>query len=266
MLGKLIKHELNATARYFLPLFLIAIVLTPITRFTLWIGNYPGILKFIPTVIVFAYIASLIVIVCASVLLIIHRFYKSMVTGEGYLMHTLPVSMESHILSKLTVAGIWTIASYFVIALSLSMMFFTPERFSTLLFKLTYAWDSICNPVSGFQLTLFIAEVILVSLFSIFTSPLIFYASIAIGQVISKNKVLGSIIGFFIIQFVSQILGVIFMVPFGFYSKQIGDSADSMVSFFTGFFFPVTILLAIITQAILFGITDFIFKKKLNLE
>lgn len=266
MLGKLIKHELKATARYFLPLFLIAIVLTPITRFTLWIGNYPKILQFIPTVIVFVYVASLIMVASASILLIIYRFYKSMVTDEGYLMHTLPVSSESHILSKLTVASIWTISSWLVIFISIFGMFFTPDRLSLLLDKLSYAWFYFNTTVNSSLMALLIIEIIFIVILGIFTAPMIYYASIAIGQVISKNKILGSIIGFFIIQVVSQIISVILMVPIGFYGDRVSDSANSMLSFFVNFFFPVTILLAVFTQIILFGITDYIFKKKLNLE
>jgi len=266
MLGRLIKHELKATARYFLPLFLIAIVLTPITRFTLWIGNYPKILQFIPTVIVFVYVASLIMVASASILLIIYRFYKSMVTDEGYLMHTLPVSTESHIMSKLTVSSIWTISSWLVIFISLSGMFFTSERLSLLIDKLSYAWFYINTTINGSLVVLFIIEIIFLVILGIFTSPLIYYASIAIGQVISKNKILGSIIGYFIIQVVSQIIGVILMVPVGIYGDRVGDSADSILSFFASFFFPATILLAVFTQLVLFVITDYIFKKKLNLE
>ncbi len=265
MLGKLIKHELKATARYFLPLFLIAIVLTPITRFTLWIGNYPPILQFIPTVIVFIYVASLIVVASASILLIIYRFYRSMVTEEGYLMHTLPVSTESHIFSKLTVASIWTISSWLVIFLSICGMFFTQERFSTVTQKISYVWYQIQTTVNSSLLVLFIIEIVFLLLLGVFTAPLIYYASIAIGQVISKNKILGSIIGYFIIQIVSQIIGVIIMVPLGFYGDRISDTANSL-GFFANFFFPFTILFAVITQLILFGITDYIFKKKLNLE
>nr|WP_314465265.1 hypothetical protein [uncultured Clostridium sp.] len=266
MLGKLINHELKATARYFLPLFLIAIVLTPITRFTLWIGNYPPILEFIPTVIVFVYVASLIVVASASILLIIYRFYKSMVTDEGYLMHTLPVSTESHIFSKLTVASIWTISSWLVIFLSLFGMFFTQERFSTLIQKLSYAWFQFNTTINSSLLVLFIIEFAFLLLLSVFTAPLIYYASIAIGQVISKNKILGSIVGYFIIQIASQIIGVIIMVPIGFYGDRVSDSANSLLAFFANFFFPLTILFAVFTQLILFGITDYIFKKKLNLE
>lgn len=265
MLGKLIRHELKATARYFLPLFLIAIVLTPITRFTLWIGNYPPILQFIPTVIVFIYVASLIVVASASILLIIYRFYRSMVTEEGYLMHTLPVSTESHIFSKLTVASIWTLSSWLVIILSICGMFFTQERFSTVTQKISYVWYQIQTTVNSSLLVLFIIEIVFLLLLGVFTAPLIYYASIAIGQVISKNKILGSIIGYFIIQIVSQIIGVIIMVPLGFYGDRISDTANSL-GFFANFFFPFTILFAVITQLILFGITDYIFKKKLNLE
>ncbi|MDK2807466.1 MAG: hypothetical protein PWP24_197 [Clostridiales bacterium] len=269
MLGKLIKHEFSATARYFLPLFVIALVLTPITRFTVSLGEYPGIFRFIPIVIVFAYVASLVVIVAASVLLIIHRFYKSMVTEEGYLMHTLPVSIEGHIFSKLIVASVWSICSFLVIVISLFMMFFTPANFSEFMRALSYGWSEILQDINASHVTLLIIECIILMVIGIISSPLVFYAAIAIGQVIAKNKVLGSVIGFFIIQFVSQVLGGILLVPFGYFTERFANTADNItqqMSFMTGIFFPVIILMSIATTAILFGITDYIFKNKLNLE
>lgn len=268
MLGKLCKHELKATARYFLPLFLIALVLTPITRFTVLSSEFPGLLKFIPIVIAFAYIASLLVIAAASVLLIIHRFYKSMVTEEGYLMHTLPVSIETHIFAKLIIAALWSIASLFVIFISLFMMFYTPERFSDLMDILNEFWNSIAIYKIGGQLTIVIIESVVMILFGIFTAPLIFYASIAIGQIILKNKILGSVLGFFIIQVVSQVLGLISLIPFGGNLNFVNDtlSVTSQIQLMTNLFFPIILIRGLISSIILFLITDFIFKKKLNLE
>ncbi|MFA9465971.1 MAG: hypothetical protein ACERKN_16950 [Velocimicrobium sp.] len=265
MLGKLCKHEIKATARYFLPLFLIALVLTPITRFTVSLGDFPGILKFIPVVIIFAYVASLIVVAAASVLLIVHRFYKSMVTEEGYLMHTLPVSSEMHIFAKLIISSLWMVASTLVIVLSLFLMFFTPDRFSHLLNEWHSLWNSIALYGSTAQITLTIIEIIICMLIGIFTSPLIFYASIALGQVISKNKVIGSVAGFFIIQIASQILGVIAMIPLGYTMDSI-DTVSTQISVMTNLFLPFCIIIALVSSIILFLITDFIFKKKLNLE
>lgn len=267
MLGKLCKHEIRATARYFLPLFLITLILTPITRFTVSLGDFPGILGFIPVVVIFAYVASIIVIAAASVLLIVHRFYKSMVTEEGYLMHTLPLSMETHIFAKLIVASLWEVASIVVILLSLFMMFFTPSRFSSFLQELSILWNHIgtYGLASPAQITLLSVELILLCLIAIFTAPLVFYASIALGQVISKNKILGSIAGFFIIQIVSQVLGTISIFPFS-YAINTFDSTIPEISVVSNMFFPYCIVISLVSGVILFLLTDFIFKKKLNLE
>lgn len=268
MLGKICKHEIKATARYFLPLFLIALVLTPITRFTASIGEFPGLIKFIPFVVIFAYVASLLVVGAASVLLIIHRFYKSMVTEEGYLMHTLPVSTETHIFAKLIVAALWSIASALVIFISLFMMFYTPNRFSEFINNWNQGWIIATSYINGAQMTVLNIEIIVMIIIFILTTPLVFYASIAIGQIICKNKVLGSVIGFFIIQVISQILGTISIVPFGFIFDPIeySNSITRQIQMMTHVFFPYLILISIITGVVLFLLTDFIFKKKLNLE
>jgi hypothetical protein len=264
MLGKLIKHELRATARIFLPLFLIAIALAPITRFTLWFGDYPGLLGVIPRIIAFAFVCSLIVIVCASVLLIIYQFYKSMVTREGYLMHTLPVSTESQIFSKLIVSSIWIIASNLVIFLSLFIMFFTTDPDIMSFFKKGIVYFSTFISESSWSI-LVIAEGIFLGIWTLFTFPLVFYASIAIGQGINKHKIFGSVIGFFIIQIATQVVGAIVTIPCSSIVENISDSVHSSQYVIAVALF-IFIILSILNQVILFGITDYIFKKKLNLE
>lgn len=267
MLGKLIKHELKATARYFLPLFLIALVLTPITRITAHFGDLRGIFQVIPAVIIFAYVASLLVIAAASVILIIYRFYKSMVTEEGYLMHTLPVSTETHIWAKLLVAALWSVASVLVISLSLFMMFYTKENFNILMYGLSQGMNFLTTMYNG-HVALIVIEFIILLIIGVITSPLVFYASIAIGQVLSKNKILGSVAGFFIIQIASQVLGTLSIIPFGFtiYRLDSMTQVSQQMAFFSNLFMPYLILIALVSGVVLFLITDLIFKKKLNLE
>ena len=49
---------------------------------------------------------------------ILQRFYKNLLSGEGYLMHTLPVRPWQHIASKLIAAVVWTVLSFFVVCVS----------------------------------------------------------------------------------------------------------------------------------------------------
>lgn len=87
MLRKLIKYEFRATARVMLPLYLVTIVLALLTRgASLWLE-----------------LATFIV----AVVLAVFRFRKNLLTDEGYVMFTLPVSPHSLVCSKLIVSTVW---------------------------------------------------------------------------------------------------------------------------------------------------------------
>lgn len=268
MLGKLIKHELKATSRWFLPLFALVLILTPINRLTIpTMDKLDGILQVIPGFIMFAYVMSLIVMFAATTLLIIYRFYKSMVSGEGYLTHTLPVSVPALIWSKLLIAALWSAASLVVFFLSLFILLFSPghfqefmREFNSILPEIRFAIHQIIGEAS---MVMFTIQIILLIVISFITAPLIYYASIALGQVISKNKVAGSVAGFFIISVAGNIISGILAVPGGYIINKL-DFNDFRV--FTNAILPVSLVMALLAAAIYYGITYYIFKYKLNLE
>lgn len=279
MLSKLIKHEFKATARYFLPLFVIVLLLTPITRLTHELGQFKGYLQFIPRIITFAYVASIMVIIAACILIIIYRFYKSMVTEEGYLMHTLPVTPAQHIWSKLLVSSFWSIASMLVVWLSLIIMFYEAGDFSEFFRDFRKIFSELSSPAYAdlhFNMILIIIEVIILILIGLITGPLVFYASIAIGQVISKNKALGSIAGYFIIQFATQIITIISFIAIGSsmndffdpyqYSMDYAQSNLLISSAIARQILPAAIVFILVMSTVYFVFTNYVFKRKLNLE
>jgi hypothetical protein len=85
MLGKLFKHEMKACARLLLPLYLVLVVLAVMDRIVLGIHLFKGVIAIVPgaftTIFVFANIAIAVI----SSVIVIYRFYKNMVTDEGYL-------------------------------------------------------------------------------------------------------------------------------------------------------------------------------------
>ncbi len=135
MLRKLIKHEIKATIK---PLIIITIAVSVI-GLVFW-GSFrlvlAGVLPYLIEAMVtfnnnvdtspleeqFPYYISSIVLSISAILLIgaivtvfiilLHRFYKSMFTREGYLTFTLPVSTGSLIFSKTITA---TISLIFII-------------------------------------------------------------------------------------------------------------------------------------------------------
>lgn len=264
MLGKLCKHELRATARWFLPLFGLVLILSPINRFTIpTMDKLDGILQVIPGFIMFAYVISLVIMFAATVLLIVFRFYKSMVTDEGYLTHTLPVSVSDHILSKMLVGALWTLASIVVFMLSLFILMFSPDGYRSFMDAWPYVASVIREVVGTASMTVFLAEIFILMLGSIITAPLVYYASIALGQVLAKNKIAGSIAGFFIISVASNIITGILMVPVTYMAANYDYNNFGL---FTQILLPGSIAILILSAGIYYFITYYIFKNKLNLE
>lgn len=125
MFLKLVKHEFKATYKIFLQMilgFLLMNFITVImlTLFKRRIGNtnslgvLDGAVGFTIGLCVLGFIALSIV----SFILLIRRFYVSMVGKGAYLSYTLPVSSYALVGAKLLVANIWTLLVQLVLFIS----------------------------------------------------------------------------------------------------------------------------------------------------
>lgn len=124
MLGKLMKYEIKATQRIFLPLYgLILVFALLIKVFMLFnIQNARG-MAIIPFVITMIIYCVLIAAVCVMTLVVtIQRFNKNLLGDEGYLSFTLPVKVHSHIDSKMIISLMWTVLSLIVSAVSIFIL------------------------------------------------------------------------------------------------------------------------------------------------
>src|SRR5690554_3907592 len=102
MLGKLLKHEIKATSRLFLPMFASVILVALINKvvsspfeqnglsFSLVIRG-SDLMSLIQLFSVLTFILLLLVAIGMSFFVMIQRFYKNLLRDEGYLMFTLPV-------------------------------------------------------------------------------------------------------------------------------------------------------------------------------
>ena len=119
MLNKLLKHEYKATSRYMIPLYLILLITTILSKITLSLNVYYGVLSFIKNFLIVIYFFSLIIVGILTFVVLIERFYKNMVTNEGYLTFTLPAKTSQILNSKLIAAITWSLVSILLILVSL---------------------------------------------------------------------------------------------------------------------------------------------------
>lgn len=258
MLTKLMKYEWIATARYLIPLYIVLAFMTVFSKIVLSLSIFNGKLLFVSNSIFLLYILSIITVAITTFLLIIMRFYKNLLTGEGYLMFTLPVKVHELITSKLIISMLWVILSFLFCFGSLLLVIpsttaINPNASS---FTLTTIFNEIT--IYGVGRTLFfILFLFLILVFNILT----FYASIAVGQSISTNKIFGSIVAYISIYTICQVFAGILILIGILFNIDVNDDKMIMTLVIT-----LGIVLAVIGIIVFYAFTNNVLKKRLNLE
>ena len=209
MLGKLLKQDFRATARIMLPLYAAVPVLGLFTNLiTRLCENQNGFLiRAIGALVSFVFSLSLIAAVVTTVVLMILRFYRNLMTDEGYLMFTLPV-----------VSIVWFLGTFAVDALGLLLSgtiggYEDIVRFRfAFTFGAPYSMPTITQAQAGW---LTVGVVVLVVLCGL-ALCLMTYAAMAIGQSFKKNKGLMSVVFFFVLWIGTRlVLALIFGAFYG---------------------------------------------------
>ncbi len=261
MLGKLFKHEMKATARLLLPIYIVLAAFTIMDRIVISLDIFHGVFVIIPGFITIGFVLSIAAIIIVSFVIIIHRFYKNLITDEGYLMFTLPVRTRELINSKLFAGVIWTIASSLAAIAAILIVVTARMDYHDFWSGFRIACQQFNNELGGLG-TLMIIEFIVLIIISVFNGVLMIYVSIAIGQLFNGHKIIGSFAAYIGISFAIQIITTVLMVVGGLafetYFTEIGSLPHLVIPFYIVF-------MVILTGLFYFG-TDYIFKRKLNLE
>jgi hypothetical protein len=158
-----------------------------------------------PSVIGIALSVILIVAVFVITLIItLQRVDKNLLTNEGYLMFTLPVSTDRLIWSKLIVASVWNILSIVIVFIAIGIMAITEFNLADALRCFSELLDSV--GIYGGTLAAFIVEFIVLCLTSLLSGILTFYACMSVSLLMNKHRVLFSFVAFLVFNTVGQIL------------------------------------------------------------
>lgn len=131
---------------------------------------------------VFLFGAACVAMAVGMTFIIVIRFYKSLMGDEGYLMHTLPVKEWELITSKGMSATLYTIGCAIVVLISLAI--FTKGAAVVELAKgFPYFLE---HPVY----ILYVVQALVILIFGIVKSVYQVYASLAIGQLVDKHRIL----------------------------------------------------------------------------
>lgn len=287
MLGKLLKYEFKSTSRvlWFLYAGLIAVSLIfglvirvninvddiYITPTAIQSNDTLGLLmSILLSALGIIYVLLIYAIFITTTVVIVMRFYKNMLGGEGYLMHTLPVKTSSLIVSKIITSFCWMVIAAVVVVISTIVLGFSSGIIG---YALKYAnWQEI---VEGFKMVMSMFGVsgwtfILLLIVSSISSIITYYTSMAIGNLANNHKFLFSVLAYVGIGIVLSIILSITSVVGG---MNIMDTASS--ANYTDFttqmeaFMSYNVWTAIGTQIAVavggFFLTNYLLSKKLNL-
>ncbi|MBD7912149.1 MULTISPECIES: ABC transporter permease [Clostridium] len=266
MLRKLLKYEFKATARILLPLYGALIIFSIINKFFIGTNNnYERLsgLGHIPAVItMFAYVATMVAVIVVTFFIIIQRFYKNLLGDEGYLMNTIPVSLNKNLMSKLIVAIVWNIVSVAIAIISIVIMAYTPGDFSNVfrdIGQILYVGFSEI----GINMVTILIEIIIIILVGVVESTLMIYASISLGHLANRRKILSSFGAFIVLSMVINSI-------FGAVSSFI--NIEGVVNITTTNLAPIHKFLLfgigseILLSIIFYVICHYVLRNKLNLE
>lgn len=261
MLGKLLKYEFKASSRILIPLYFILLLTAGINRVILLFDIFDGPLTVIPMIMKTLFILSVITILISTFLLMIYRFYKNLLSDEGYLMFTLPTKTHQLIISKFLATLIWTIVSVIVIVCSIGLAFCTPENIKLVINSVKEYFYQL-GIITGDNAIVTIIMLILLCFMALTTYVLLIYASIAIGQLFSRNKIVGAFVSYIGINTIMQLVLLLVLAMTNVFRLIIMNNVNKI---------PVRLLLIIIVyqcivSTIFFIATNKIFQKKLNLE
>ncbi len=229
MLGKLIKHDFRSLSRILLPTQL-AILGASILATAGFVFNFKlqytgtfgslsesGLLALAKAITAFLSGLMLLAIFAASVLIlfiIFQRFYKNLMSSEGYLTFTLPVTAAEILWSKLITAGVWMLISSVVIFLSLNIFILFGTSSGTALnlefYREVGHFIGQAFEIIGGRLAWPLLEFALFAIVGTVFEILHIYLALIIGGAVSqKHKVLAGIGFYFAINIGVSILSTI---------------------------------------------------------
>ena len=239
----------------------------------------------ITTSLIFLFMVILATISLGTFAIIVIQFYKTMVSDEGYLTHTLPVTVDQLLISKGLAGFIWNVIAIIAMALVVLLFIFltlvtTGAIHSDMWLDIAKGWNSFVSEMSsalklvyGDIMTSFILwgiELIIALIIGTFTKLFLVYLSIALGQSVKGHKFLWSTIFYICIligtSMISQVVTTILMLIFGVSSGSDVFSSTSYLNFTMHGSMLTGIVLSAAYLAGSYLLSRHMLKNRLNLE
>lgn len=280
MLGKLVKEEFKSYRMSFGIMFLAGVIFTIFMKIICMLPYQQEVKHLIQGIGFYSYYYIILLIGVAASVLVIVRFYSTMVGDRGYLTWTLPAKSSTIIWAKLiggmlwkVIAGVVTIVlfciflvgKYWVIWNDFTMDITLNEMNRHELHAIIRELLGLFRPEYLIPIVLFLIAVLI---FQIMPQLLIYFC-IAVGQLFGKWRIVASIGCYFVIMIVMEILmiaGIAIMAVGGASVASVGFFESMSVPGIINFILGIMIVVGLVLSIMFFVFTNMIFKKHLNLE
>ena len=213
MLRKLMKYEFGALSRVLLPVYGVVLLLSGIGRIGRSIDlSAKGVFLLLSGLFTFVYVFAIIAAVMLTVFLVIQRFYKTMTCDEGYLTHTLPLSIHTIVGAKLVSAFVWIICAAAVALLGIAILLADKDAWQLFMDMFTPEATAAFYEENGLHFWTMLCWIGALVLISIINQTLMFYAAVSVGQMAGRHKLLGSAAGYMVLYLIGQMLTVGFLL------------------------------------------------------
>lgn len=217
MLGKLLKYEFRATVRIMLPVICALLALSVVARIAA--VNFAGsrMLTIIGAFFVVAYFLAILAAAALTTVTLVYRFYKSLLSNEGYLTFSLPAGVHAQLWCKLIASAVWIIVTFLAIVASIAIVATPVSLADEVMPDVEYMlrWLEHAYGLGAAQLVTFAVELLAAMFLASIGGCLTFYAAMSIGFGFSNHKALYSVLMFIAIGVVTQILGIVVVAAIG---------------------------------------------------
>ena len=207
MFGKLLKYEFKSTSKWYLLITLIALGLSVITGIiggsstTTFSSMEPDTMKMVAGTLGILIFGGIIGLYLSNYYIIIRRFYSNLYGREGYLTWTLPASPHAIILSKFVGALVASLYCLFLLFLS---GFITIIVMGAVIGQDLSPVFSIISEAFSHSIAYWM---IIWWIFTTASGILLFYVSIALGQLFQNRRGFKAILFGFLLCLVLSIIG-----------------------------------------------------------
>lgn len=264
MLGKLMKYEWKATWKLLVPMNLFIVLMWILSYITVQLSFFDSNSELVimtGTMIIMAYVLSMIVVAIGTMIYLIYHFYKSVYGDEGYLLHTLPVDKHHIIIAKAVMSAVWVIINSILVYVSIISLFSTQRAFMSTMLDAFELYVNMAS-VNGIEIGVFeLVMTFVASFFALIARILKITACVSLGQLAPNHKVLSSFGFYYGIYFVQRILTMFYyIVVFGFMART-GDPG-----WFFGSSWEFTLISNLLYSVIFYFLTWYVMEKRLNLD